>query len=145
MTTSMLVALSLCFLALVSNVAGGITCYRGINIKMPGAYFNQTMNSLGCNNANYCLRGFGTFNGEEGWYSSCVDWQKEDVTCKTYPACQQVVKGNSSYTACCCKEALCNHLDFTGEAPATTTVKTTTDSTAAVTVSVFLLILAIFM
>ena len=39
---------------------------------MPGnAYFNQSMASLGCNNANWCLRAFGTFNGQDGWFSTC--------------------------------------------------------------------------
>ena len=47
---------ALLLLGLTTTVSGKITCYRGINLMMPGnAMFNQSMASLGCNNADYCL------------------------------------------------------------------------------------------
>uniref|UniRef100_A0AC35FI06 UPAR/Ly6 domain-containing protein n=1 Tax=Panagrolaimus sp. PS1159 TaxID=55785 RepID=A0AC35FI06_9BILA len=100
----------------VSIVLSKITCYRGINIIMPGnANFSQSMASLGCNNADYCLRAFGTFNGQNGWFSTCGS----NDTCSSYPACTTVTGGagnySTSYTSCCCKTDKCNELSFTGE------------------------------
>uniref|UniRef100_A0A914YMA6 UPAR/Ly6 domain-containing protein n=1 Tax=Panagrolaimus superbus TaxID=310955 RepID=A0A914YMA6_9BILA len=72
------------------------------------------MASLGCNNANYCLRAFGKFYGKDGWFSTCAS----DDACQSYPNCTTVKTGSNdyatSYTSCCCNTALCNDLAFTG-------------------------------
>ncbi|KAE9547069.1 hypothetical protein FO519_009719 [Halicephalobus sp. NKZ332] len=108
---------SLIFIFLLP-VASGITCYRGIDIKLPGAKFDQSMASIGCRNADYCLRSFGTINGQTGSFASCVTREKASDTCKDYPACTQKTYGSgdqaSNFQTCCCKTDLCNGVDFTG-------------------------------
>uniref|UniRef100_A0AC34GQB5 UPAR/Ly6 domain-containing protein n=1 Tax=Panagrolaimus sp. ES5 TaxID=591445 RepID=A0AC34GQB5_9BILA len=119
-------------LGLMPIVSSKITCYRGINIIMPGnANFNQSMASLGCNNADFCLRAFGTFNGQDGWFSTCAS----SDTCTTYPACTQttttgVAGHETNYTSCCCKKDLCNEMSFTGD-PANTTTPVATSQNPA--------------
>uniref|UniRef100_A0AC35FWH3 UPAR/Ly6 domain-containing protein n=1 Tax=Panagrolaimus sp. PS1159 TaxID=55785 RepID=A0AC35FWH3_9BILA len=102
-------------LSLGTIVSSKITCYRGMNIIMPGnANFNQSMASIGCNNANYCVRSFGKFFGKDGYFSTCGN----DETCKSYPNCTTVTGGSNdyvtNYTSCCCNTTLCNDLSFTG-------------------------------
>ncbi|KAE9547416.1 hypothetical protein FO519_009371 [Halicephalobus sp. NKZ332] len=104
---------------LLFPVASGITCYRGMNIQLPGAAFNQSMASLGCRNSDYCLRSFGIMNGQNGSFASCVTKKNAEETCRNYPACIQKSYGTgshaSNYQTCCCKTDLCNGMDFIGD------------------------------
>uniref|UniRef100_A0AC34Q775 UPAR/Ly6 domain-containing protein n=1 Tax=Panagrolaimus sp. JU765 TaxID=591449 RepID=A0AC34Q775_9BILA len=78
------------------------------------------MASIGCRNADYCLRSFGVINGKPGSYASCVSRANAPTTCQTYPACSQTVDGEgetaSDFKTCCCKTDLCNHDSFVGVA-----------------------------
>uniref|UniRef100_A0AC34QD67 Uncharacterized protein n=1 Tax=Panagrolaimus sp. JU765 TaxID=591449 RepID=A0AC34QD67_9BILA len=86
------------------------------------------MASIGCRNADYCLRSFGTINGQNGSsFASCVTRANFNTTCQNYPACLATKSSNSDFTTCCCKTDLCNDDSFAGDS---SPLPTTTESSA---------------
>uniref|UniRef100_A0A914PPY6 UPAR/Ly6 domain-containing protein n=1 Tax=Panagrolaimus davidi TaxID=227884 RepID=A0A914PPY6_9BILA len=115
--------LLLIFVLFYSTSEAAITCYKSVNVYLPGAPFDIKGVSRKCLNSESCVRSFGIINGQPGSFSSCVSKENENQTCGNYPACMTETKGNGdtlySLTTCCCKKNLCNSGTFEGETPET--------------------------